>query len=210
MISLVLVLVFIFTPTSGFSSLSDVLRSWHTFQPGTGILLIVLWFVPCFCSVGFFWCCYFFFGCFFVNKYKSEYVKCCSTRRSCCSEFMGTRGGCPTWRGLRIKSPSVVSRVMWSGAAGCAGWTSERPGRALGVWWTIWKANTMQVLNWQLASQNGCGLIFPCSVSAKAKLKKFTFCVYDFHQGFQNISVGGRKANFSPTFCNDSYSLQYF
>lgn len=50
----------------------------------------------------------------------------------------------------------------------------------------------------------------PCSVSAKAKLEKFTSRVYDFHQGFLNISVGGRKANFSPTFCNGSYSLQYF
>jgi len=49
-----------------------------------------------------------------------------------------------------------------------------------------------------------------CSILAKVKLEKFTSCVYDFHQGFLNISVGGRKVNISPKFYNDSYSLQYF
>lgn len=100
---------------------------------------------------------------------------------------------------------------MWSGAAGCE--------------WDIWEArdSTESVVNHLKSKQYASAklathltewmwpyLSCPCSVLAKAKLEKFTSRVYDFHQGFLNISVGGRKANFSPTFCNDSYSLQYF
>lgn len=82
----------------------------------------------------------------------------------------------------------------------------------MGWGWTIRKAKNTQVLNWQLClpEQMWPSVSVACSFSAKAKLEKFTSRVYDFHQGFLNFSVGGRKTNFSPTFCNDSYSLQYF
>lgn len=140
----------------------------------------------------------------FVNQYKPEYVECCSTRSSCCSEFMRTPGGCPTGRGLRVKSPSVVMGSCGVGHLGDLGqpWECAEPFEKQ----TIGNAKLAACLTewmWPYLSH-------PCSVSAKAKLKKFTFRVYDFHQGFLNISVGGRKANFLPTFCNDSYSLQYF
>lgn len=148
MISLVSVLVLTFTASPGFGSkwcfeILTYLQTWNKHIMNGSVVCGL------FCLVRFL-----ILG-FFVNQYKSEYVECFNTRRFCCSEFMRTQGGCPTWRGLRDKSLSVVSRVIWMW-----GGKSGKPGTALGVWWTIWKANNMQVLNWQLASQNGCGLIF--------------------------------------------------
>lgn len=135
----------------------------------------------------------------------------CGTMGSPRSEFMRSQGDCPVlWRLWELSiyyrsagSLGVNMDWMWSETAGRDLWHRR---------WTSRKENNTEVVNWQRGPQNGCGLLYllPAAFQLNQNWKKFTSHVYDFHQGFLNISVGNRKANFSPTFCNDSYSLQYF